>query len=454
MKPSKFNRLFQAEDGAWLAFNSWSTALAEVVAEDLPFIRSMLSDPDRTPCDTPEKRQIRETLIEGHFLVEDGEDEVATLKVDMMKDRFRTDMLGLTIAPTLDCNFRCDYCYEEHLRVTMSRTVQQALLRWLEKRTSMLNSMQVTWFGGEPMIPNAFAVVDVLSRAFLDIARARGIAYSSEIVTNGYFLTRSKVDQLKELGITKVQVTLDGPPVIHDRRRVLLGGQGTFWKIIDNLKEVVDHIPVQLRVNVDRRNSGATLDLMELLVKEGIAGKIRPYLAQVTFDGAACGNILESCYSSDEFANTEAAIYKEAAERGLPLSRYPFRIKGAFCTADRVNGFVIAPSGSIFKCWHEVTVAPDKAVDHLLDGQQAFHRANESKWLGWSTLEKEECPSCDVLPLCHGGCPLEAMKEPDRPRGSCEHSKFNLEKLLTIQHLHRPKASSAAVARGGIGVTC
>jgi hypothetical protein len=46
------------------------------------------------------------------------------------------------------------------------------------------------------------------------------------------------------------------------------------------------------------------------------------------------------------------------------------------------------------------------------------------------------------------------MKEPERPRGACEHSKFNLEKLLTIQHQHRPKASSAAVARGGIGVTC
>ena len=30
MKASRFNRIFQARDGAWLAFNSWSTALAEI----------------------------------------------------------------------------------------------------------------------------------------------------------------------------------------------------------------------------------------------------------------------------------------------------------------------------------------------------------------------------------------------------------------------------------------
>lgn len=454
MKSSRFNRIFQADDGVWLAFNSWSTALAELKPEDLPFIRAMLADPAATPCDTPEKRHIREALVQGHFLVEDDEDEIATLKTDMMTDRFRTDMLGLTIAPTLDCNFRCDYCYEEHLRVTMSRTVQQALLRWVEKKAPLLETMHVTWFGGEPMIPNAFAVVEDVSRGFIDMAKAGGFNYASEIVTNGYFLSRAKVELLKELGIGKIQVTLDGPPVIHDRRRVLLGGQGTFWKIIDNLKEIAGMMYIQLRINVDRRNAGATLELIELLQKEGLADKIHPYLAQVTFDGAACGNILESCFSSDEFAKTEVGIYAEAAARGLPLSKYPFRIKGAFCTADRVNGFVIAPSGSIFKCWHEVTVAPDKAVDHLLDGKQAFHKVNESKWLGWNTLEKEECPTCTVLPLCHGGCPLEAMKVADSPHGACEQSKFNLEPLLTIQHKHRPKASSTPVARGGVGVTC
>jgi uncharacterized protein len=454
MKPSRFNRIFKASDGTWLAFNSWSTALAEIKPDDLPFIQSILANPDGVPCDTPYKREIRENLIRAHFLVEDGEDEVATLKVDMIRDRFQTDLLAITIAPTLDCNFRCDYCYEEHLRVNMSRAVQQALLRWVEARAAVTGRLHVTWFGGEPMLPSAFAVVEGLSRSFQELCGARGIGYQAEIVTNGYFLDRGKLDLLKSLGVEKIQITLDGPPVIHDRRRVLAGGQGTFWKIVDNMKQVVGLIPISLRINVDKRNAGATVDLMELLHKEGIADKVQPYIAQVTFDGVACGNILESCYSSDEFAMTEVEIYREAARRGLPLSRYPFRIKGAFCTADRVNGYVIAPSGAIFKCWHEVTVSPDKAVGHLLDGQQPWHRLNETRWLNWNTLDKEECPSCDVLPLCHGGCPLEAMKEPARTRGACEHAKFNLEPLLEIHHLHRPQGGRAPIVRGGTGANC
>jgi len=454
MKPSRYNRIFQAQDGTWLAFNTWSSALAAIEPENLPFIRALLAEPHAVPCDSPDKREIREMLFRGHFLIEDEEDELATLKVDILKDRFRTDLMALTIAPTLDCNFRCDYCYEDHLRVTMSSTVQQALLQWVEAHAGTIARLQVCWFGGEPTLPSAFPVVEGLSRSFLELARARGIEYSAEIVTNGYFIDRSRVDLLKSLGVQKIQITLDGPPVIHDRRRILLGGQGTFWRILDNLKAIAGMIPIQLRINVDRRNAAATIDLIELLDREGIAEKVHPYIAQVTAGGSACGNIVESCFDGPDFANMAADLYREAAKRGLPLSRFPFRIRGAFCTAERSNAFVIAPSGAIFKCWEEVTSNPGAAINHLLDGQQAFHRANESRWLSWNVFEKEECPSCDVLPACHGGCPLSAMSRPQSPRGACEEFKFNLQPLLEIRHLFRPAQPDEPPPRGGFGASC
>ncbi|HZI93690.1 MAG TPA: radical SAM protein, partial [Patescibacteria group bacterium] len=313
MKPSRYNRIFQAEDGTWLAFNSWSTALAAIESEDLSFIQALLAGPGEVACDTPRKRELREHLVRGHFLIEDEVDELAQMKVDILKDRFRTDMMALTIAPTLDCNFRCDYCYEEHLRVTMSAAVQQALVRFTEQRCATIANLQVCWFGGEPMLPTAFPVVEQLSRRFLDLTRSRGIGYAAEIVTNGYFLDREKVDLLKTLGVQTIQVTLDGPPVIHDRRRILLGGQGTFWRIMDNMKQVAGMLPIKLRINVDRRNAGATIDLLEVLAREGIADKVHPYIAQVTPGGTACGNIVESCFNGPDFAMTAVELYREAA---------------------------------------------------------------------------------------------------------------------------------------------
>ena len=89
MKASRYNRLFQAADGAWLVFNAWSTALAEVEPENLAFLRALLAEPDGTPCDTADKLQMREALIAGHFLVDDAMDEVGTVKADLLRDRFR-----------------------------------------------------------------------------------------------------------------------------------------------------------------------------------------------------------------------------------------------------------------------------------------------------------------------------------------------------------------------------
>jgi uncharacterized protein len=447
MKASRYNLLFQASDGVWLAFNGWSTALAELEPDDLPFIQALLRDPDRTPCDTPHKREIREVLVSAHFLIDDVVDEHAALKSEMMRDRFRTDALYLTIAPTMDCNFRCDYCYEEHFRVTMSRAVQEALVAFVRQRAPQINLLYVTWFGGEPVLPRAVDVVRDLSRAFLGIVNERGITYHASLITNGYLLTRPVMEEMAGLGIKQVQITLDGPPPIHDRRRVLAGGQGTFGRIVENLKTTHDLAEFQVRINVDKRNATSALEVVEIMQREGI-GQIPTYLAQVTSENETCGNINESCFGNEEFARTEVEIYREAARRGLPVSRYPKRLTGAFCTADRATGYVVAPNGALFKCWNHVTADQGLAVGHLLDGTQPFHRVNEDRFLAFDPLERKECPDCFVLPLCHGGCPVQALARPG-DRGACEHYKFHLQPLLEIRHTH-PRAGFQP-SRGGVG---
>jgi uncharacterized protein len=164
----------------------------------------------------------------------------------------------------------------------------------------------------------------------------------------------------------------------------------------------------------------------------------------VVTGGATCGNIHEMFFSSEEFARMEIEIYREAVRRRLRIARYPFRIPGAYCTADRLNAYVISPNGSIFKCWHEVTMNPERSIGSLLDEREPWQKHNEDRWLGWDALEKEGCRSCDILPMCHGGCPLQAMRHPERDRGACEHYKFHLEQLLELRY--RADAENAGAA--------
>ncbi len=449
MKASRYNRLFQAADGAWLAFNSWSTALAEVEPDQLDFYRTLLHDPDGTACDTADKRDMREALIAGHFLVDDAMDEVGTIKADLLRDRFSLEQLHLTIAPTLDCNFRCDYCYEEHLRVNMSKPVCDATVRWTEKQLARSDHLHVTWYGGEPLLAKSWDVVQRLSESFLELTTKIGKTYSAHIVTNGFLLNRAKMERLKELGVEMVQLTLDGPKAVHDKRRFLVGGNGTYDRIVENLKEIIDLTHVQLRVNVDQRNLMGALEVAEHMAELGLAHKMRMYLAMVTSDAKVCGNIQEMCYDTKDFAAAELEVYREAARRGLPLQKYPSRLAGAYCSADRLHGYVLAPSGLVFKCWHEVTMRPDRAIGSVLDEQEPFQKNNEDFWLKWDALEKSGCRSCTVLPLCHGGCPLEAMEKKDPERGSCDQYRFNLEPLVELRYMSeagiRPAPREAAV---------
>ncbi len=71
----------------------------------------MLSRPEA--AETDEERRFVEVLREKKFLVEDGFDETAQLAGLNRRHRFGGDLLSLSLAPTLACNFRCDYCFEK-----------------------------------------------------------------------------------------------------------------------------------------------------------------------------------------------------------------------------------------------------------------------------------------------------------------------------------------------------
>ncbi|MCK9995479.1 MAG: SPASM domain-containing protein [Candidatus Krumholzibacteria bacterium] len=450
MKASRYNRLFQARDGTWLAFNTWTTALATIEPDELGFFRALLEAPDTTACDTSTKREMREAMVQSHFLIDDGMDEVGTLKADLLRDRFSTEALHLTIAPTLDCNFRCDYCYEDLKRISMSKPVQAAIGRWVRQKTELSRELHVIWYGGEPMLPRSLAAIEAMSSDFLSLATEKNLTYSAQMVTNGYLLDRAKMKRLVELGVEMVQITLDGPQEIHDQRRPLVGGGGTFERIVSNLASIVDLVDIQLRINVDQRNTDSALEVTQYLQDQGLADKMRLYLAMVTVDSAVCGNIQEMCYSSEDFARIELETYAEAARRGLPLSKYPSRVEGAYCSAERLHGYVIAPGGQIFKCWHEVTMNPDGAIGSVLDQEQEpFQKNNEDFWLKWDALEKSACRSCSILPLCHGGCPLEAMEKVDADRGSCDPYLYHLNGIVELKYLTEASVPDQSESRRG-----
>ena len=103
MKKSFYNFEFPFQEGSsqTIFYNSRTNALALLEAENYTQYKAFCEDGTAI---TDEK--FLKDLTYGGFLVDDEIDELALIRFSLLQSRFGNHHLGLTIAPTSDCNFR------------------------------------------------------------------------------------------------------------------------------------------------------------------------------------------------------------------------------------------------------------------------------------------------------------------------------------------------------------
>ena len=447
MKPSRYTILFPSDNGATLAFNSASAALAEILPENLATIQRLLNDP--SSAHTDQEQTFRDALIEGRYLVPDRLDELTALKIRNRSQRFGCQSLLLTIAPTLSCNFRCDYCFESRTALRMSREAEQALVDFAVKRMSRAEELYITWFGGEPTL--CLDTIERMEAALRQYAAERHLSVRpSTIITNGYLLDRAMATRLRDSGVEEAQITLDGPAEIHDARRKLANGHGTYHRIIENLRQSVDILRIGVRVNVDRLNIDSTVGILDDLRAHDLLDKIYLYFAQVTASTTVCADIRDRCLSTEEFSHGQLDLYRALIDRGFYQIEYPMLAPGGHCGADVDNAFVVGPNGDIFKCWEELSTDHSHSVGSVLQSEPTDHQLETlNRYLGWDPFERQGCRECEVLPVCMGGCPRHAIEQTDQTKGACCSWKYNLRDMLTLRHqCERKREAEASVSEG------
>ena len=72
-----------------------------------------------------EQKRIVEGLYHNGFIVDDDFDEISytLIRREMSRNRFGT--LSLTIAPTMDCNMCCPYCFENKYKRYMDKNIKK-----------------------------------------------------------------------------------------------------------------------------------------------------------------------------------------------------------------------------------------------------------------------------------------------------------------------------------------
>lgn len=432
MKPSRYNVFYDLDNGVTLAFNSASGALAEIEKEHISRIRYLLEHPDQV--ESEQDREFMEGLIGGGYLVGDAIDEVAVLESQANVHRHSTATLTLTIAPTLACNFACEYCFEGRSTARMSDETQKALLEFVDNKLNLSSKMLITWFGGEPTL--CMPIIERLQRGLIDLAEDHQVEMEpASIISNGYLLDGNMARRLKDIGISEVQITLDGPPEVHDRRRQLRNGKGTFNRIIENMKETADILDVGVRINVDRANADQACEVVEILQDQGLLSRVKVYFAQVLSSGGGCADIRDRCYGQEEFARSQVELYNSLMAKSIYHVEYPQTSGGVICGALSNISFVVSPTGHLFKCWEEISLDPAKSVGDIFTPETNDNqKANLAKFRYWNPFILSECRDCDILPICMGGCPIRGIEEANNSRGVCSPWKYNLRDMLEIRY--------------------
>lgn len=409
LKPSMFNNVFK-DGNELLMFNALSgyNSLCRVSKEKSGDIYEILNQKEVKNNKTNDF----EFLIENGYLVDKGTDEKLLREAMFIKRMNRITNLGLIILPTEKCNFRCKYCYESYKFGAMSQEVQDSILKFIRKNIHEYSSLYIAWFGGEPMIE--MGIINSLSQKMIEICKSAKRLYSASITTNGYFLTLDNFAELLNNRVINYQITVDGIKEIHDSKRPLINGEGTFDTIFSNLANIKKYIKdkkfhITIRLNVTAE-ALVSLKAFNDQFADMLQGDPRFSLFIRPVGNWGGNNKISELKEGLIGLDNLSIVYKNFREtnKTFTLNAHAklYNNFGTICYAGLASSFIINPIGTIQKC----TCALDDKINNIgtlsSDGTMSIDYVKEAHWINHLSRFNEVCDDCSFSPACYASnCP-------------------------------------------------
>lgn len=150
--------------------------------------------------DYPEKEisdvEFLNQLLSCGYIVQSHDEEYDRIRFQMYQAKFSNSILSLVIAPTMNCNFACTYCYEKNQlhNCLMSEKIQDGIISYIEAYSGLIRKLKIEWYGGEPLI--ATEVIKRMNERIQFICTSNNIQCVEQMITNGYLLDRDHIEFL------------------------------------------------------------------------------------------------------------------------------------------------------------------------------------------------------------------------------------------------------------------
>lgn len=401
MKQSKYNCILQDNTGM-VIYNAATDQLVALTPQLANIFNEGKAAPEKIKA---QHAELYDHLLQKGIFVRDDADETETYIRKREEYERSSGEYTITINPTLACNMSCWYCYESHKNMpAMSADVKQSVLLLIDKLLAgnKLKKLNLSFFGGEPLLYFDKVVVDIINHAKMQ-CKAFDAKLSIHFTTNAYLLTDNVLKHLEGLDVS-FQITLDGGKQVHDSVRKTKGGEPTYARIVEHIHQTLSRgFSVGVRFNYTAKSIPSFIDVVKdfsHLPQE------QKHLVNFTFQRVWQDNEGDASQVEQQVEHIERAF----EQAGLFVNNAKSYIV-PYCYADGVNTAVVNYNGDLFKCTARDFAPKSKEGTLAADGTL---RWNERLRKRMSIRHgSDTCLQCRIYPICHGGCSQMKLEAPD-----------------------------------------
>lgn len=319
------------------------------------------------------------------------------------------------------CNMQCKYCFYEdvssiraHKNLGLMNTITAHKL--IDTSLSSVNEngyISFAFQGGEPTLIGLKFYEDFVSYANRNKKTDQTISYS--IQTNGFNIGKEWAIFFREHKFL-VGISIDGNRIQHDRYRIDNRGNGTYDRIIENLKILKDEgVDYNILCVIDKNTKpAATYNHLKKL------GKYIQFIPCLDPYEEERGN-REYSLTPEYYGNFLCTVFDQWYEdwvnnNGVSIRLFDDYISlflGSPSTTCALLGncggyLVIEADGSLYPC--DFYVMDEWKIANINDSnikEMLMNRLNHpvmKKFMEATQSLPEECNSCKFKNICHGGC--------------------------------------------------
>lgn len=355
-----------------------------------------------------------DSLLSLGFIIDENINEIEEVKKMIYKIDNDESYYKLIVNPTMNCNFKCWYCYEDHIKDSkLKEDVLNSIFKLIDNisQKEELKTFVLSFFGGEPFLYYKKVIEPIIeyTRKTFDENK---VTIQISFTTNGYLLNDEIVTKLVDFRVTDLQITLDGYKDFHDKVRFVSKTKGSYDEIIQNIKRLtLAGLPVTMRINYTNNNFDSVQNIIsdfDDLNKDAksliLVSLHRVWQDEYTNLGTKIEQLMQDFKKSDFTINDSA--YADTVRHS--------------CYADKKNQATINYNGEVFKCTARDFTSSTKEGNLNENGEIEWNENFDNRMT--VKLKNPPCHSCSILPICGGGCSQHALENLKKNQDYCVYN--------------------------------